>query len=266
MTWQPCSRGYLYEGDVSAGLKNPPSSSFQTIIADPPYFQVQTDEGWDNQWASQEEYLTWIIGWVEKAFNHLSEDGIFYIFGQPGKREHIFLSVCAELSQRFAFHDLIVWDRAVGYNERRDSFTPQFEMILALKKTSSSHVYFNKDAVRIPYNKETIRKYAADKRYKDPEARMEHLRKGKYATNILRFPSLKGQSKEKVGHPTQKPIALIEALVLSSSSIGDWILDPFLGSGTTAAAAEKHGRKWAGIEKDPDYCEVIRKRVKKTEQ
>jgi site-specific DNA-methyltransferase (adenine-specific) len=101
-----------------------------------------------------------------------------------------------------------------------------------------------------------------DKRYKDMAQREAHLRKGKYATNILRVPSLKGSSKEKVGHPSQKPIGLISKLVASGSRPGDLVLDPFLGSGSTAEACELAKRKWLGIELDPAYVEMSSKRIK----
>ncbi|MGE9290716.1 MAG: DNA-methyltransferase, partial [Puniceicoccales bacterium] len=231
--WDDLSRGKFYPGDVFEGLSSWTGQPAQCVIADPPYFQVQTKQEWDNLWASEDDYLDWSAKWVRASAQHLAPDGILYIFGQPGKREHAWIKLCARLVEIMAFHDLIVWDRAVGYNERRDSFTPQFEMILALRHTDADKVYFDKDAVRIPYDEKTIQTYLRDKRYKDKEAREKHLRRGKYATNILRTPSLKGMSKEKVGHPTQKPISLIDQLIRSSSRPGDWVLDPFLGSGTT---------------------------------
>ena len=134
-------------------------------------------------------------------------------------------------------------------------------MILGLRHAEDSTPYFNKDAVRLPYDEGTIQIYLKDKRYKDMEAREQHLRKGKYATNILRVPSLKGNSTEKIGHPSQKPIALINQLIASSSRKGDTILDPFLGSGTTAEAAQQLGRKWVGIELNRDYVEIAAKRL-----
>jgi len=261
MSWQQVSQGHLYCGDVLEGLARWSGGRARCVIADPPYFQVQTGEAWDNSWPSEEAYLDWTASWVKAAALHLAPDGLLYLFGQPGKREHVFLKLCARLLEQMAFHDLIIWDRAVGYNERRDSFTPQFEMILALRHADADAVFFNKDAVRIPYDEKTIQEYLRDKRYKDKEARETHLRKGKFATNILRVPSLKGQSKEKAGHPTQKPLALIEKLVLSSSEPGDLVLDPFLGSGTTAVCCEEHGRGWFGTEEHPPYANLCRQRL-----
>jgi site-specific DNA-methyltransferase (adenine-specific) len=165
------------------------------------------------------------------------------------------------LAKEMQFHDMIIWDRAVGYNERSDSFTPQYEMVLVLRKSADAKPYFDKDAVRLPYEEEKIQTYLRDNRYKDKEARERHLRKGKYATNILRIPSLKGTSKEKIGHPSQKPIALINQLIAASTRKGDRVLDPFMGSGTTAASAEKLGRNWEGIESDEGYFGIAITRV-----
>jgi site-specific DNA-methyltransferase (adenine-specific) len=132
-------------------------------------------------------------------------------------------------------------------------------MILVMRK--GEKVKFNKDAVRIPYDAKTIETYLKDKRYKDMDARRAHLEAGKFATNILRVPSLKGISKEKCGHPSQKPIDLIEKLIACSTDTEDLVIDPFLGSGTTAAAAKKLQRKWLGIEKDSNYIQIAQKRL-----
>ena len=254
--------GEILEGDALEILPRLPAEHFQSIIADPPYFQVLLEEDWDNTWQSGEDYLEWTLEWVRQCKRVLRSDGLLFVFGQLGKREHIWLHTCSMLAKEMQFHDMIVWDRAVGYNERYDSFTPQYEMVLVLRNGPDSKPYFDKDAVRIPYPEKTIQNYLKDKRYKDKEAREKHLRKGKYATNILRVPSLKGTSKEKIGHPSQKPIALIDMLVAASSRKGDRILDPFLGSGTTAASAENKGRKWTGIESNPEYIDTAKERIR----
>lgn len=249
----------ILHGDALEELRKLPDAVAQAIIADPPYFNVLEDEAWDTQWKTAADYLAWCEGWVAESMRVLREDGLCFIFGQLGKREHTFLHLMSRLSQQHQFHDLIIWDRAVGYNERRDSFTPQYEMILVLRKGEDTK--FNKGAVRVPYDAETIEKYMRDTRYKNKEARRAHLEKGKFATNILRVTSLKGISKEKCGHPSQKPLALIEKLVLCSTDELDVILDPFLGSGTTAVAAQRNNRQWIGIERDPGYVKIAQKRL-----
>lgn len=255
----------ILQGDCQEILETLAPESFQAIIADPPYFQVLLEEEWDNQWKSEEEHLDWTEKWIEKSGKLLRDDGLFFIFGQLGKREHLWLHICSMASRILQFHDMLIWDRAVGYNERYDSFTPCYEMILVLRKNKDAKPYFNKDAVRVKYDEETIKQYLKDKRYKDLNARRTHLEKGKYATNILRVPSLKGSSKEKVGHPSQKPLKLIEMLVLSATRESDAILDPFLGSGTTALVCQNLSRRFTGIEIEQKYIEITEKRLRETQ-
>ncbi|MEZ5387627.1 MAG: site-specific DNA-methyltransferase [Prosthecobacter sp.] len=250
----------IIHGDALQELQKLPDCIAQAIIADPPYFNVLENEAWDTQWKTAADYLAWCDAWVAESMRVLRDDGLAFIFGQLGKREHAFLHLMSRLSQQHQFHDLIIWDRAVGYDERRDSFTPQYEMVLVLRK--GERVKFNKDAVRIPYDAATIELYLKDKRYKDKDARRRHLEAGKFATNILRVPSLKGASKEKCGHPSQKPLDLIDKLILCSTDAGDLVIDPFVGSGTTAASAKRLKRKWLGIEKDSNYLKIARSRLK----
>ncbi len=252
----------ISNGDCQKVLETLSTEDFQMIIADPPYFQVLLEENWDNQWKSEEDYLVWTEDWIRKSSRLLKDDGLFFIFGQLGKREHLWLHVCSMATRILQFHDMLIWDRIVGYNERYDSFTPCYEMILVLRKSKEARPYFDKDAVRISYDDETKRQYLKDKRYKNLDARRTHLEKGKYATNILRVPSLKGSSKEKVGHPSQKPIKLIEMLVLSASREGDKVLDPFLGSGTTAVVCQNLNRQFVGIEIEKGYVEMAENRLK----
>ena len=247
------------EGDAVAELAKLPDESAQLVVADPPYFQV-LDETWDRQWPDARAYLDWSMTWLAEAMRVLRGDGLLYCFGQLGKREHTFLHLMSEATRRWQFHDLITWDRVVGYNVRRDSFTPATEHVLVLRKSEA--VKFHKHAVREPYDAATIAQYLKDPRYKDLEARARHLEAGKFATNLWRIPSLKGTSKEKCGHPSQKPIALIERVILSSSDAGDLVVDPFLGSGTTALVAERNGRRWLGIECDAKYCALAGERLR----
>lgn len=254
--------GEILCGDALEILSGMESSQFQAILADPPYFRVLLEEEWDNDWKTEEDYIDWTLSWSRECGRVLRDDGLLFVFGQLGKREHVWLHVCSLLAREMQFHDMLIWDRAVGYNERSDSFTPQYEMILVLRKKNCERPYFNKDAVRVPYDEKTIQMYLKDNRYKDLAAREQHLRKGKFATNILRVPSLKGNSKEKVGHPSQKPIALIRMLIESATSEGDKVLDPFLGSGTTALGCQTLGRRWVGIEKNPDFVRMAEDRLR----
>lgn len=259
--------------DAAVFLREQEPGSAQCVIADPPYYRV-LDEQWDKQWASEEAYLQWSVDWVNAAMQALAPDGLLFLFGQTGKREQVFLTLMAWLRSMHRFHDLVIWDRVLGYRDRSDSFTPQYEMALVLARKdlpAKKDPYFNKDAVRIPYTQEKIKAYMRDPRYKDKEARARNLAAGKHATNILRpeqdatnllsIPSLKGASQEKAGHPAQKPRALIETFVKAASRPGDLVLDPFLGCGTTAVVCKLTGRRFRGSDNAAEYVDMAKARM-----
>ena len=247
-------------GDCIDIMNSMPPDSVRLVVADPPYFNVLLRENWDTSWKNEEDYLAWTALWMRAAFRVLVRGGLLYCFGQVGKREHVMLHLMSQAAREYAFHDLIIWDRVVGYNNRADSFNPSYEMAIVLRKEGAPPL-FDKNAVRESYDQSTREKYLKDKRYKNLEARREHLRRGKYATNVWRIASLKGNSREKVGHPSQKPLSLIERMIWSCSQLGDRVLDPFVGSGTTALAAQKHGRVFIGIDASETYCEMARQRL-----
>ena len=247
----------IIQADAHETLRILPPGLAQAVIADPPYYRV-FNASWDNQWASQDDYLDWTLAWVDAAMRVLRNDGLLFLFGQRGKREHVFIHVASALYRQFQYHDTVIWDRVVGYNTRRDSFDPAFEEIRPQEERLSQ---IPQGAAPYPYPPDMIERYARDKRYTDPTARRRHLEQGKYYRNILSVPSLRGSSREKCGHPTQKPVALIKDLVLASTNPGDVVLDPFFGSGTTGVAADSLGRRWLGIEQDPRYVKMAEQRL-----
>lgn len=253
------AHGEIIHGDCLEILPGLPAECARLVIADPPCGNALCEE-WDRR--SSEAYVEWSMRWLGAAMRTLVPGGLLYCFGQTGKREPHFLHLMSRACEAWDYHDLLVWDRVTGTGERADSFTPAYEMVLVLRKEGTP--YFNKDAVREPYDIATRQKYARDTRYKDLAARMKHLKKGKKATNLWRLPSLKGAAREKWGHPAQKPEKLIERIIKSSSQRGELIIDPFLGSGTTAVVARRLRRRFVGIEQDAAYVAMARTRLENT--
>ena len=89
----------------------------------------------------------------------------------------------------------------------------------------------------------------------------------KQMRDVWSLPLVQGKERlsEKDGkalHPTQKPEEMLKRIIIASSNKGDWVLDPFLGSGTTAFIAQKYGRNWIGIEKEKRYTKIAKNRLK----
>ncbi|WP_147164636.1 site-specific DNA-methyltransferase, partial [Pararhodospirillum oryzae] len=116
--------------------------------------------------------------------------------------------------------------------------------------------FFDLDAVREPYDEETKAAYLKDKRL-NPES----VEKGRNPTNVWRIGRLNGNSLERVGHPTQKPAAVIERLVRSLSYPGSTVLDFFSGSGVTARVAIQEGRNSICTDADPVFRDYMAKQV-----
>jgi len=89
---------------------------------------------------------------------------------------------------------------------------------------------------------------------------MKEINGGKQMKDVWQIPLVSKVEKKYGKHPTQKPVALIERIILASSNEGDLVLDPFNGSGTTGIACYNHNRKYIGIDNISDYLEISKKR------
>jgi site-specific DNA-methyltransferase (adenine-specific) len=130
--------------------------------------------------------------------------------------------------------NLIVWNYPNGMSAHR-FFANRHEEIAWFGKTDK--YFFDLDAVREPFDEETKAIYLKDKRL-----RPESVEKGRNPTNVWRISRLNGNSLERVGHPTQKPQALVQRLVRALSYPGSVVLDFFGGSGITTRVAIEEGR------------------------
>jgi site-specific DNA-methyltransferase (adenine-specific) len=131
---------------------------------------------------------------------------------------------------------------------------------------------FNIDDIRIPYGNHTL-KYpehpqAETSQYSRGRRRHQMWQphpRGAKPKDVLEIPTTCNGMHEKTPHPTQKPEELLRKLVLASSNIGDVIVDPFLGSGTTAVVAEQLQRRWKGCDISLEYCQWAVRRVELVE-
>jgi site-specific DNA-methyltransferase (adenine-specific) len=154
----------------------------------------------------------------------------------------------------------IIWDRKVpsmGGSTRK--FSSVHDTIGLFAK--SRDYYFDVDSVRIPYDPETKRA-----RTRSIFVGKKWLEVGYNPKDLWSVTRLHRQDPERADHPTQKPLEIIERMVLASSPPEGMVLDPFMGSGTTAVAAVKHGRRFAGFEINPEYFATTKLRVKSLDE
>jgi site-specific DNA-methyltransferase (adenine-specific) len=240
----------LRQRDFLADVKNVADASIDLIVADPPY-GLGKNYGNDSDMLSGEEFLVWTRQWLELAIPKLKRTGSLYVFCTWQYSPEIF----SFLKTKLTMVNEIIWDRRVpsmGGTTRR--FTSVHDNIGFF--AVSKEYYFDLDPVRIPYDAAT-KKARSRKLFEGSK----WLEMGYNPKDLWSVSRLHRQHAERVDHPTQKPLEIVERMVLASCPPGGRVLDPFMGSGTTAVACARHGREFVGYEINESYCAIARERV-----
>lgn len=229
----------LITGDALQKLKEIKSQSVELIIADPPYnlgknYQNNIDK------RTFEEYLTFSQEWLSEASRILKPNGTIYVF--MGFRFISYLYSILERNLNLHFNGWIVWHYTQGVGKTK-GFSPRHDDILMFTKSPS--FTFNLDDIRVP------QKYY----------RQRNNMRGANPGDVWQFSHVHYSNPNRQNHPTQKPEGLIERMVLASSNAGDTVLDPFSGSGTTMRVCQQTNRHSIGIEINPEYIEMTKRRL-----
>ena len=254
--FSPSEHVVLCEGDCLELLSQIPDGSMQLIATSPPYnigkeYEKRLDlEVYVKQQASvirecvrtlsPRGSICWQVGNYVESGSIVPLDAILYpIFSDLGLK----------------MRNRIIWHFEHGLHCSR-RFSGRYETIIWFTKTKD--YVFNLDPVRVP------QKYPGKKYFKGPKAGQYSCNPlGKNPGDLWVIPNVKSNHVEKTEHPCQFPVELIERLVLSMTNEGDWVLDPFVGTGTSIIAAIRHGRRGAGAEVVPKYVDVARDRIKR---
>lgn len=233
-------------------LKDLPDESVQLICIDPPYNLELA--GWD----IYDNYIEWAAKWIDEAYRVLSKNGNMVIFGGIQFRDAksgdlIDIIHHVRHLTKFKLINTIIWYYKNGMSAHR-YFANRHEEAIWLAK--SNDYYFDLDAVRVPYSEEDLLLALKDKRLNP-----ENTRKGKNPTNVWQIGRLNGNSKERVGHPTQKPVEIIERFIKALSYPGSTVLDFFAGSGTVGRVCIKEGRHCIMCDKDPASIDFFSKHL-----
>lgn len=244
----------LFLGDCLETLPKLPPESVDTVFADPPYglsndgFTCQSGRAvsvnkgkWDRSLGIEKDF-EFHRKWIAACRQALKPNGTIWIsgtyhsvyacgFALQALGYHILNDICwykpnasPNLSCRFftASHETLIWAR----KDKKGKHTFNYE---AMKNGD-----FAKDALKIP---------------------------GKQMRSVWAVGAPRSEEKRHGKHPTQKPEALLERIILASTSEGDVVLDPFMGGGTTGVAALRLGREFIGIELEKEYFDVAKKRL-----
>jgi site-specific DNA-methyltransferase (adenine-specific) len=243
----------IITGDCLDVLAQLPDNSIQLIVCDPPY-NIQLAK-WDNH----HNYLEWATGWLAEAERVLSQTGSIAIFGglqyqgEAGSGDLLTLISHMRVQSQMRLVNLIIWNYPNGMGAQR-FFANRHEEIAWFAKTDK--YFFDLDAVREPFDEETKKVYMRDKRLL-----VESIEKGKNPTNVWQMPRLNGNSKERVGHPTQKPRAVIQRLIKALSYSGSTVLDFFAGSGVTTRIAITEKRHSISSDVSPSLHKYLKQQL-----
>ena len=244
----------VYPGDCLELLHNCPDEKFQLIVTSPPYNIGKEYE----KRLKLEVYIEQQSKVIKECVRALSPRGsICWQVGNYVNRgaiiplDTVLYPIFNELGLKL--RNRVIWHFEHGLHCTK-RFSGRYETIMWF--TKGDDYIFHLDPVRVP------QKYPGKKYFKGPKA-------GKYSCNplgknpgdIWAIPNVKSNHVEKTEHPCQFPVELIERLVLSMTNEGDWVFDPFLGTGTSAIAAVRHGRKAVGAEIVPKYVTLARERI-----
>jgi len=235
-------------------LKSLPDSSIQLILIDPPYnLDLAT-------WDTFSDYISWAKQWIDEIYRILKDSGNCIIFGgfqyqDLKKGDLLEILHYTRHNTKLRFTNLVIWYYKNGMSAHR-YFANRHEEAIWLTKTKK--YYFDLDSVRVPYSEEAKKRALKDKRLIP-----ENIEKGKNPTNVWEIGRLNGNSIERVGHPTQKPLEIIRRFVKSLSYPGSIVLDFFAGSGTTGRVCIEEGRHSIMVDNNPNWTKYFDKHITK---
>lgn len=238
----------IYNNDILK-ITAIPEGSIDLIVTSPPYnVDIHYNSHKDN--ISYEDYLEFTKKWVKKVYDLAKDDGRFCLNIPLDKNKGGQQSVGADITKiakevGWKYHSTIIWNE--GNISRRTAWG-------SFMSASAPYVIAPVEIILILYKKRWKKTSGSRKSDITKDEFM------KWTNGVWNF---NGESKKKVGHPAPFPIELPRRCIKLFSFVGDIILDPFLGSGTTLIASYLNNRKGVGVEIDKKYCDLAIRRLYK---
>lgn len=249
------SDAVVYAGDCIKFLRTLPSASMQMVVTSPPYNIGKPYEKrlhLDDYLAQQSEVIEQCVRVLKPSGSLCWQVGNYVNDGEIVPLDIALYPIFRQSGLKM--RNRIVWRFEHGLHCSR-RLSGRYETINWF--TKSDDYVFHLDPIRVP------QKYPGKKHFKGPKAgQLSCNPLGKNPGDVWEIPNVKNNHVEKTEHPCQFPVELIERLVLALTNPGDWVLDPFLGAGTSVVAAVKHLRRGAGAEIVPKYADIALARLR----
>lgn len=242
----------LIYNDIFKAIKKVEDKSIDMIFADPPYFlssdgitcsggkMVSVNKGeWDKTLSIKEKHK-FNKKWIKECYRILKDNGTIWI---SGTLHNIYSIGMALEEEEFKIINNITWQKTnPPPNLACKTFTHSTETILWARKDLKN--------IKYTFNYEIMKKLNNNKQMKDV-----------WITSLTK-PSEKKQGK----HPTQKPLEILDKMILASTNENDLVLDPFCGSSTTGISAVRLNRRYIGIDNEKEYLEISKKRFEEIKE
>lgn len=267
----------LKVGDTLQILRRIPDDSFNLIITSPPYnigkiYERDKKRNLDEYKNWQKEIAVELIKKLKKSGSLCWQVGNYVKDGEVFPLDFIFYDIFTSLGLKL--RNRIIWKFNFGLNADL-RFSGRYETLLWF--TKEENYQFNLDAVRIPQlypgKRHAINKPgkggtpSGNPLGKNPADFWEFNAENDFKENpIWDIPNVKARHPEKTIHPCQFPIELAERCVLAFTKKGDAVLDPFVGTGASVIAAVKNNRHGFGIDKEKDFLDLARSRLKQLQK
>lgn len=249
----------IINDDLMAVVDRIPDKIADLIIIDPPYNLSKNYNGTKFQARSNTDYMAYLRTWFAKVCKKLKPHGSLYLCGDWKCTSALQMVMEEELT----ILNRITWQREKGRGAATNWKNSMEDIWFGVR--NKDNYYFNVDAVK--QKRRVIAPYREHGKPKDWEDSTDGKFRLTCPSNFWDDISVPFWSMpENTDHPTQKPEKLFAKLILASSQEGDFVFDPFMGSGTTCVVAHKLGRRFLGVEINEEYCLWAAKRLQNAAQ
>jgi DNA modification methylase len=266
----------IYCGDCLLKLKEIPDDSIDLIYIDPPFssnrnyvafWEEQEARHFEDRFENVRAYVDYMTPRLKELYRVLKRSGSFY-YHCDWHASH-YIKVLLDRDDLFGYNNFrndIIWHYQ-RWPAKQKNFQRMHEVILFYSKTYRENTF---NLLLESLSEGTLKRWRGKKSKVEYDGNIRLVTQmtnddspGRSMDDVWDIPVINSQAKERLGYPTQKPLALLDRIIKASSNEGDIVLDAFCGCGTALASAHANKRHWVGIDISPTACRVVEHRMNK---